>query len=291
MTDFATLCGLSAYRDLYPDALASLSDAAAHRVVEALHSGVLEGWHPTAGEMAAVAERILAPGASALTAGELSSFVNHFPAAEVDAPGDRAASGPPAWRRYFWPGTSVMRNRLAIRNNRVLAAVEFRVTALAADDLATGTVAVAAAKAGQRLASIHDVLLGHLYDWAGTIRDVNISKADQNFGDFASMGMYLRQLDRRISRLDHGEPGFDERVNRLADIHTHLNFAHPFREGNGRAARIFMAQLAHDHGVELDYVRVNGNDWNGASAANFLDPDGLELDPEPLRGIYRRIAA
>ena len=135
---------------------------------------------------------------------------------------------------------------------------------------------------------------GDIYDWAGQFRTVNISMGGagryvHHFGDHNSMDMYLRQIHRRIDATAWHDLELGEVADALAEVHTRLNFAHPFREGNGRTTRIFLQHLAQHAGATLDFGRVHADDWNAASAATFLHPHGLHLDSTPLATIYRHI--
>ncbi|WP_368660631.1 Fic family protein [Corynebacterium sp.] len=119
---------------------------------------------------------------------------------------------------------------------------------------------------------IHELLFGQLYPWAGEFRDVNIAKGGNHFGDHASMPMYLRQAERYLVQhpLD---------AEHLGELHTHLNFAHPFREGNGRTLRVFF-QVLCPAGVERGVSRhVPGS---VRSIPRSVSPPG-DLPPSPGR--------
>lgn len=197
---------------------------------------------------------------------------------------------PGSWNSYFYPGTAVLRNNLNIRGQNQLSAVEYELTAGREAGLKAGALPIEGDTSAARLASIHETLLGKVYPWAGEFRVVNMVKSGQSFGDYSSMGMYLRQLDGKIDRFDWDSADFDSKVSRLGELHTDLNFAHPFREGNGRASRLFMTDLAARHGVDLDFTKVSAPEWNVSSAQTFLDPAGINLDPGPLQRIYRKIS-
>jgi cell filamentation protein len=196
-----------------------------------------------------------------------------------------------AWNSYFWPGTDVLQNNLGIRDPEALAQVEYQITAGRERGIESGQLPIEGETSADRLMSIHNTLFGEVYPWAGEYRTVNMQKGSHGFGDHASMGMYMRQLDGKINRFDWGNASFDEKVDKLGELHTDLNFAHPFREGNGRTARLFMADLASSHGVELNFDEVDKPTWNEASAATYLDPAGIRMDPTPMQEVYRRISA
>ena len=80
------------------------------------------------------------------------------------------------------------------------------------------------------LAFIHAYLFGEIYDFAGKIRDVNISKDNFRFAPL----MYLE------SSLKHIDAMPQSTVDEIIDKYVEMNVAHPFREGNGRATRIWL---------------------------------------------------
>ncbi|MDR0927388.1 MAG: Fic family protein [Ignavibacteria bacterium] len=83
------------------------------------------------------------------------------------------------------------------------------------------------------LAQIHYYLFCDIYDFAGKIRDVNISKGDFRFAPL----LYLTESPKNIDKMPHRT--FDEIIEKYVE----MNIAHPFREGNGRAMRIWLDLL------------------------------------------------
>lgn len=90
------------------------------------------------------------------------------------------------------------------------------------DSIEVGTV--------KGLQQIHAYLFGGLYDFAGQIRTVNIAKAGFQF----AMAQYLGQTLADVERMP--EDSFEN----IIDKYVEMNVAHPFREGNGRATRIWL---------------------------------------------------
>ncbi|MFO0388772.1 MAG: protein adenylyltransferase Fic [Alphaproteobacteria bacterium] len=80
------------------------------------------------------------------------------------------------------------------------------------------------------LAHIHRILFEDIYDFAGKIREVNIAKGNFRFAPL----MYLKQSLEHIDAMAQGS--FDEIIGKYVE----MNIAHPFREGNGRATRIWL---------------------------------------------------
>lgn len=102
------------------------------------------------------------------------------------------------------------------------------------------------------LMAIHKALFEDIYDFAGKLRDVNISKG--NFR-FASL-MYLDAALQNIDKMPQSD--FDEIIEKYVE----MNIAHPFREGNGRATRIWLdCILKKEIGKVVDWSKVDKEDY------------------------------
>ncbi|MDN6705238.1 hypothetical protein [Corynebacterium glyciniphilum] len=196
MTDFTTLTGINGYRAVFPEVFDGMSDTDAEPIIEAAHSSVLEGWQPTATDMQSLVDRSQRDGPSYLTSVEVDEFVDEGGGTpgRVKVP----APEPDVWRSYFYPGTTVMRNLLGIRDDVRLSAVEHVVATGRGLASARAELAVEGENTSVRLASIHRMLFAEIYAWAGQPRVVNMMKGTHGFGDHHSMSMYMRQLDRSI---------------------------------------------------------------------------------------------
>ena len=113
------------------------------------------------------------------------------------------------------------------------------------DTIKAGTV--------EGLKQIHKFLFEDIYDFAGQIRDVNISKGNFRFAPV----MYLEQALQNIEKMPQST--FDEIVEKYVE----MNIAHPFREGNGRATRIWLDLIFKK---ELKMVV----DWNKIDKEDYL---------------------
>lgn len=102
------------------------------------------------------------------------------------------------------------------------------------------------------LAEIHRYLFGEIYDFAGELREVNIAKGGFRFAP----AMYLEAALKSIDRMP--QSNFDEIVEKYVE----MNVAHPFREGNGRSARIWLdAILKKEIGQVVDWSKVDREDY------------------------------
>jgi cell filamentation protein len=98
---------------------------------------------------------------------------------------------------------------------------------------------------------IHRIWLGPIYAWAGQYRQVNLSKGDFPFAP-------ANQIPRLMVELEKGPlhqytpcrvTAMDEIVRAIAIVHTELLLIHPFREGNGRTARLLAILMALQAGL------------------------------------------
>lgn len=124
------------------------------------------------------------------------------------------------------------------------------------------------------LQEIHRSLFGELYDWAGKLRYVDISKAGVPFA-------YSSRIIPEFEKLHHqikSEPleklnSKDYVVERLAHYLGEINVIHPFREGNGRAQREFIIQLANSFGYELNFKDISQQEMIDASMQSRVYAD------------------
>ena len=104
----------------------------------------------------------------------------------------------------------------------------------------------------EALFTIHKFLFEDIYDFAGELRTVNISKGNFRFAPV----MYLKVSLENIEKMPQGS--FDEIVEKYVE----MNIAHPFREGNGRSMRIWLdLMLKKEIGKVIDWSMVDKEDY------------------------------
>ena len=159
----------------------------------------------------------------------------------------------------------VLRNKLNITNQIELNKAEEKISKEKAvrlfdsgkiDTIKAGTVA--------GLKQIHKYLFEDVYDFAGKIREVNISKGNFRFAPV----MYLKQSLKQIEKMPQST--FYE----IDEKYVEMNIAHPFREGNGRATRIWLDLIFKK---ELQKVI----DWNKIDKADYLSA----MERSPIKDI------
>ena len=96
---------------------------------------------------------------------------------------------------------------------------------------------------------MHQLALGHLHAFAGKLRVVNLSKGGFNFHSAKFLEETMRDFDQRLLRpFPSTYDRTDDLIRDMALVHGELLFIHPFREGNGRTARLLADMMAQKQG-------------------------------------------
>lgn len=118
------------------------------------------------------------------------------------------------------------------------------------------------------LQQIHSYLFGGLYDFAGQIRTVNIAKGGFQF----AMVQFLPQTLADIEGMP--QSSFDEIISKYVE----MNIAHPFREGNGRATRIWLdLMLKSSLSLCVDWSKVNKNQYLEAMTSSVANDSRIRI--------------
>lgn len=147
----------------------------------------------------------------------------------------------------------VLENKLAIMDSAELARIEEKISKKRAKELfESGALNRMEAGTFEALAEIHKYLFEEIYDFAGEIRNVNISKGNFRFAPV----MYLQAAIENIAKMPQST--YDEIVEKYVE----MNVAHPFREGNGRSTRIWLDLiLKKEINKVVDWSKVDKDDY------------------------------
>ncbi len=147
----------------------------------------------------------------------------------------------------------VLENKLGIDNSAELAREEERISKKKAIELfENGLFDKMEAGKFSSLKEIHKYLFEDIYDFAGKIRTVNMSKGTFRFAPL----MYLEAALENVDKMPQST--FDEIVEKYVE----MNIAHPFREGNGRSTRIWLDLiLKTEIGQVVDWSKVDKEDY------------------------------
>ena len=154
-----------------------------------------------------------------------------------------------------YEGTTCLVNKLGIRDEKKLSEIEAQITFAKAvmleetpidDDFGF-----------EHFKKIHEFLLCDLYEWAGQVRAVDISKKRTKFLDAASIVGIGTKCFAKVKDGYFENLPFDEFVKRIAEFYNDVNYIHPFREGNGRTQRIYFTQLIRHYGYDINFADVD----------------------------------
>ena len=137
--------------------------------------------------------------------------------------------------------------------------------------------------------SFHKIWLGELYVWAGAYRKVNITKDEFTFASAAQIPKLMYELE--CNQLARYTPcifkDLKKTARALAEVHTELLLIHPFRDGNGRVARLLSTLMALQGGLPLlDFSLLGGEKKKDYILTVH---SGLDRNYEPMKDIFSEI--
>lgn len=158
-------------------------------------------------------------------------------------------------KKYCYPDTNVLINKLNIKDQDTLHNAERAITTVRGAELLKAPLPKTFDFA--TLKNIHKTLFKDIYSWAGKVREVPIAKSNLFcLPPFIEpMAAEIFQNLKSESYLKNLSP--DEFISRLAFYMGEINALHPFREGNGRTQRLFFVQLARAAGYELAFDQID----------------------------------
>ena len=176
------------------------------------------------------------------------------------------------WAAYFYPEPyqHVMRNKPGIKDPAALSLYEHRIIT----------------RRGYELTK-NPELIAHTFDAE------HLKAMSKGVSAFASVQDGPLSIDRYLDYVfatsratDWASLNQQEFVEVAAAIFAHLNQSHPFREGNGRATRIFMDHVAARSNFRFDYARAGRRGWNQSSMFSGPDRGYFEVHPEELHQLF-----
>lgn len=176
---------------------------------------------------------------------------------------------------YCYPGTTVLRNKLDLRDAEELAAFEAEISDSRADEEGP-----AGALDFQHFKAVHRHLFQDVYDWAGEIRAVRMSKDGSMFCFPENIDIEAKKLFEQLKRDRHLQ-GLSAKdfAEKSAHFLSELNAIHAFREGNGRTQLSFFLLLAEQAGHPISLEKFDPDAFLEAMISSFKG------DEEPLGAI------
>jgi cell filamentation protein len=176
---------------------------------------------------------------------------------------------------YVYPGTSVLRNLAGLQDADALADHEAQASTLRLAQLAA--LRLEGAYDVAHLQEFHHFIFQDIYSWAGELRSVPLAKPGSMFALPEHIEGYATEVLRQLNDERHLQDlPRDEFAGRLTHYYAEINAVHPFREGNGRAQRAFLRQLALDAGHTLAWEHLDSKALVHASQRS-LQGDNLSM--------------
>ena len=158
-----------------------------------------------------------------------------------------------------------LENKLGITDSAELAREEERISKMNAIKMfETGYLDTLIPGSFDALYKIHAFLFSDIYDFAGVVRTVNMAKGSFRFAPV----MYLKTALENIEKMPQNT------VDEIIEKYVEMNVAHPFREGNGRAMRIWL-----DHMLKSEVGLVV--DWSAVDKEDYL----LAMERSPIKDV------
>lgn len=152
-----------------------------------------------------------------------------------------------------YPGSTVLVNKFGLTDQNKLDMVERQIVLLKGAEIERNTVFENVDFNYYK--AIHKHLFEDIYDWAGTVRTINISKKGTVFSKHDNIEEIGQLKFKRLVELNYlnnmDEISF---FNELTEFYNELNMLHPFREGNGRTLRLFITLLVRNTGRDISFA-------------------------------------
>lgn len=170
---------------------------------------------------------------------------------------------------YCYPGTNVLKNKLNIKDNKLLKTAEEEITLIKQMELLKNPIKGNFSKS--HLMNIHRFIFEDVYPFAGKIRREQISKANTMFYPPNLIDRELGKVFSKIKEENMLKESDEEKIfDNLAYVMAELNIIHPFREGNGRSIREFIRLMAKRMGYDLN--------WGNVGKEELLEASILSVD-------------
>ena len=158
-----------------------------------------------------------------------------------------------------YEGTSCLINKLGIKDDKKLKEFEAAVTFAKASELEA--MPITDSFDVEHYKAIHRFLFEDIYDWAGEYRTINMSKKGTSFAEANKIAELMEACFKRLKDNDFfRHNSFDEFIENIVDFYQITNMIHPFREGNGRTQRLFIAQLIRHSGYDVNFSDIESDE-------------------------------
>lgn len=157
-----------------------------------------------------------------------------------------------------YENSSVLINKFNIRDEKELEMMERNITGFL---MAKASIEIPFENADfEFYKNLHKYVFDEIYDWAGTVRKVNMSKSATQFCPADQIEERAKIIFDRLKAQNYlKDSDGEDFINEFADLYCELNYLHPFREGNGRIQRLYLMMLLTDIGKHIDFKDIDAD--------------------------------
>ena len=155
-----------------------------------------------------------------------------------------------------YEGTTCLINKFGITDENKLSQLETMITTAKCKELEVNPID--GDFGFDHYKSIHKYIFEDLYDWAGKVRTVAISKKGTNFAMPDTINSLAQSIFSGLQK-EKCYVGYDREqfIRSIVDLYCKTNMLHPFREGNGRTQRVFLTQLIRHAGHDINFSTID----------------------------------
>ena len=178
---------------------------------------------------------------------------------------------------YCYNSSDVLKNKLNITDYEELSQAELDFSAFRYSEYSSNIKSLEEFNLSH-LQYLHWYLFQDVYEWAGEIRTVDISKGNTRFCTCSRVEIESNKQLEKVKLLGNISDN-EQLLDLLTDIYCELNIIHPFREGNGRTQRFFFEELLFFLDFPVEWPDISKDEWINANISGYLG------DLQPLRRI------
>ncbi len=179
---------------------------------------------------------------------------------------------------YCYKDTDILINKFNIRDGEILQEAEREITTVSLKGISFSLPPYNL----EYYQKIHFILFSSIYNWAGEIRSIDISKQDTRFCTHSRIEAEAHKLFDSLEKRDYlvNDDEYNNFISSLAELYADLNMIHPFRDGNGRVQRILFEHIALNCEYVFDWSVASTDEW---TLANI---HGVNCNFAPLEKIF-----
>jgi cell filamentation protein len=174
---------------------------------------------------------------------------------------------------YIDPSTGILRNLFGAKDLKTLDQIEAEITVAVIATL--NEHPIPGNYNLEHLQAIHKRLFASIYEWAGKLRTVEMAKDNTRFAPIEYLVQAAENLFNELKSEKYLDNLDDKKyVQRFTHYYSEVNILHPFREGNGRAERVFFSLLAQRTGRHVAWDLLDPGEAIQASIAAYNGDEG-----------------